>query len=357
MSESPPDWPQLIQAFGLPGAVTAAHPHGSGHINDTYAVSLQQADRQRRYILQRINHRVFTNIPALMANISRVTAHLVHGMRLNPTVAGEAFLTDPTGRFWRCYDFIEGATTHDLVENPQQAREAAHSFGKFQRQLVDLPGPRLHETIPDFHHTRKRFNRLLAAITEDRVGRRAAVQAEIDFALAREAMVDHLLARAARGELPERVTHNDTKINNVMLDDHTNEGVAVIDLDTVMPGLAAYDFGDMVRTATNSASEDETDLSKVRCRLEIFDALAEGYLSAAGTFLTDAEREELELGGRLMTFENGIRFLTDHLEGDTYYKIHRPSQNLDRARCQFALVQSMEMQADDMRAIIADRST
>mgnify|MGYP003677847948 FL=1 len=215
---------------------------------------------------------------------------------------------------------------------------------------------RVHETIPKFHHTRKRFNTLLDAIHKDTVRRKQAVLEDIEFARSREVMVDHLLARVARGEIPERITHNDTKINNVMLHDRTGEGVAVIDLDTVMPGLAMYDFGDMVRTATNSAAEDEPDVSKVHCRLEIFDALAEGYLNAAGGFLNEAELAELELGARLMTFENGIRFLTDHLQGDTYYKIHRPGHNLDRARCQFALVRSMEEQAGEMRDIIAKRA-
>lgn len=356
MSNPPVDWPGLIASFALEGTLQEAVPHGSGHINDTFAVSLIQATGGRRYIFQRINQNVFKNIPALMDNISRVTTHLPHGMRLNATSAGAAALRDDVGHYWRCYDFIENASTHDIVETAQQARAAAYSFGEFQGQLVDLPGPRLHETIPDFHHTRQRFNHLIAAIAADPAGRRATVSAEIDFARAREPMVDHLLARVARGEIPERITHNDTKINNVMLDDTTGTGVAVIDLDTVMPGLVLYDFGDMVRTATNAAAEDETDLSKVACRLEIFDALAEGYLASAGSFLLPAEQKELELGGRLMTFENGVRFLTDYLQGDTYYKIHRPDHNLDRARCQFALVRSMEDQAADMRAIIADRA-
>ena len=356
MTSTDIDWSALIAAFGLPGKLALAKPHGSGHINDTYAVLLDQNTARRRYIFQRINHDVFTNVPALMENIQRVTNHLSHGMRLNATTGGAAFHVDPAGLFWRCYDFIEGASTHDIVETPQQAREAAYSFGEFQGQLVDLPGDRLHETIPNFHHTRKRFNTLLDAIHNDTVGRRQAVLEDIEFARSREVMVDHLLARVARGEIPERITHNDTKINNVMLHDQTGEGVAVIDLDTVMPGLAMYDFGDMVRTATNSAAEDEPDVSKVHCRLEIFDALAEGYLNAAGGFLNQAELAELELGARLMTFENGIRFLTDHLQGDTYYKIHRPGQNLDRARCQFALVRSMEEQAEEMRDIIANRA-
>lgn len=356
MTNPPLDWPSLIAAFGLPGSLRSAEPYGSGHINDTYAVALDQAAGPRRYIFQRINHNVFTNVPALMENIQRVTDHLPHGMVLNPTVAQRSYHTDDAGSFWRCYDFIEGASTHDIVETAHQAREAAHSFGEFQGQLVDLPGDRLHETIPDFHHTRKRFNTLLDAIHADIAGRKAAVLDDIEFALSREAMVDHLLARVARGEIPERITHNDTKINNVMLHDETGEGIAVIDLDTVMPGLAMYDFGDMVRTATNSAAEDEIDVSKVHCRLEIFDALAEGYLNAAGGFLNAAELAELELGARLMTFENGIRFLTDHLQGDTYYKIHREGHNLDRARCQFALVRSMEDQAKEMRDIIANRA-
>jgi aminoglycoside phosphotransferase (APT) family kinase protein len=357
MSDGELNWPALVATFGLTGAFKLATPHGSGHINDTYAISLLDRDgMNRRYIFQRINDRVFGNIPALMENISRVTAHISKGMRLHATITGHAFHRDDKGSCWRCYDFIEGASSHDMVESPHQAREAAYSFGEFQRQLVDLPDGRLHETIPNFHHTRRRFNHLLDAIHADVKGRKADVAEEIAFALSRESMVDHLLNRVARGEIPERITHNDTKINNVMLDDATGVGIAVIDLDTVMPGLAMYDFGDMVRTAANSAAEDETDLTKVDCRMEIFDALAEGYLNAAGRFLHAAEISELELGARLMTFENGIRFLTDHLQGDTYYKIHRPNQNLDRARCQFALVRSMEVQAEEMRGIIVDRT-
>lgn len=356
MTLTPIDWSALIAAFGLPGSLAKAEPYGSGHINDTYAVTLDQDTGPRRYIFQRINHNIFKDIPALMENIKRVTDHLPHGMVLNATTAGASYHTDANGLFWRCYDFIEGASTHDIVETTHQAREAAHSFGEFQGQLVDLPGDRLHETIPDFHHTRKRFNTLLDAIHADAVGRKAGVLDEIEFALSREPMVDHLLARVARGEIPERITHNDTKINNVMLHDETGEGVAVIDLDTIMPGLAMYDFGDMVRTATNSAAEDEVDVAKVHCRLEMFDALAEGYLSAAGGFLNEAELAELELGAKLMTFENGLRFLTDHLQGDTYFKVHREGHNLDRARCQFALVRSMEDQAKEMRDIIASRA-
>ncbi|GAB5562448.1 MAG: phosphotransferase [Synoicihabitans sp.] len=350
--KEPINWSRLATTFGLPKTGVQTVPYGSGHINDTYAVTLEVGS-PHRYIFQRINQRVFRNVPALMENIQRVTNHIPHGLELVPTTSGGAFHHDEQGAFWRCYVFIENAATHDVVTSPVQAREAAYSFGEFQGQLIDLPGARLHETIPDFHHTRRRFDRLRSAVDQDCEGRRSQAEAEIAFALEREPMVDRLLERAARGEIPERITHNDTKINNVMLDDTTSRGVAVIDLDTVMPGLALYDFGDMVRTATNSAEEDERDLKKVESRLDMFDALAEGYLASAGSFLNQAEQEELVFSGRLMTFEVGIRFLTDHLEGDVYFKTHRSNHNLERARCQFALVQSMEENAEEMAGIIA----
>lgn len=355
-------------AFPLLGRFVSAEPYGSGHINDTFCVTFDQAGIRVRYIFQRINDRIFRNVPELMENIARVTAHAGEraaqqgadasrrALTLVPTRDGQAYHRDESGGWWRCYLFIEGARTHDIIENPRQAREAARAFGQFQELLVDLPGGRLHETIPDFHNTRRRFENLRRAVDADTAGRAAEVAAEIAFAFERESMVDRLLALQARGEIPERVTHNDTKLNNVMIDEATQVGLCVIDLDTVMPGLALYDFGDMVRSATNSAAEDEQDLSKVRARESIFEALVEGYLSAAGGFLNSAEIAHLAFSGRLITFEVGIRFLTDHLEGDVYFKTKRPGHNLDRARNQFALLRSLEEQADAFEAIVRRHS-
>ncbi len=358
------DLAAVARGFPLLGHFRSGVPHGHGHINDTFAVTLDQAGTAVRYIFQRINHRIFKDVPALMDNIARVTAHATRksaergdddarrALTLVPARDGKPYHRDADGGWWRCYLFVEGARTHDLIENPRQAREAARAFGEFQQMLVDLPGGRLHETIPDFHHTRGRFEKLQRAFAADAHGRAAQVAEEIAFARSREPLVDCLLNLQQRGELPERITHNDTKLNNVMIDDATHAGVCVIDLDTVMPGLALYDFGDMVRSATNAAEEDERDLSRVSARLTIFEALVEGYLAAARPFLDDVEIAHLATSGRLITLEIGMRFLTDYLEGDVYFKTRRPGHNLDRARNQFALVRSMESQAAEMEAIV-----
>lgn len=355
----------VAAAFPLFGRFQSGAPYGSGHINDTFAIVFDQAGTPVRYILQRINHRIFKDVPGLMDNIQRVTAHATRraeagggadtsrrALTLVSTREGQPVHRDPAGHWWRCYLFIEKARTYDIIENTRQAKEAARAFGEFQKLLVDLPGGRLRETIANFHNTRWRFGNLQKAIAADAHGRAAQAAAEIEFALSRESLVDTLLDLQARGEIPERVTHNDTKLNNVMIDDATGDGICVIDLDTVMPGLALYDFGDMVRSATNSAAEDEPDPARVQSRLPIFEALVEGYLSSARAFLNQAEIDHLALSGRLMTFEVGLRFLTDFLEGDVYFKTKRPNHNLDRARNQFALVRSMEAQQAEMEAIV-----
>jgi thiamine kinase-like enzyme len=355
----------VARAFPLPGRFRSASPHGHGHINDTFALVLDQAGTPVRYIVQRINRRIFKDVPALMDNVRRVTAHV--GRRANEaggsdaarqsltlvlTRDGETFHVDAEGDCWRCYLFIENARTYNMVENPRQAMEAARAFGAFQRLLVDLPGGRLHETIPDFHHTRRRFDALQQAVAADARNRAAEAGDEIAFACARESMVDALLALKSRGEIPERITHNDTKLNNVMLDDATGAGLCVVDLDTVMPGLALYDFGDMVRSATNSAAEDTPDWAQVESRLPVFDALVEGYLASTRSVLNAAEVAHLAFSARLITFEIGIRFLTDFVEGDVYFKTKRPGQNLDRTRTQFALMRSMEKQQAAMEAVV-----
>lgn len=355
---------EVARGFPLLGRFRSGEPYGRGHINDTFAVTFDQAGTAVRYIFQRINHRIFKDVPALMENISRVTAHATRksaergdddarrALTLVPARDGRPYHRDEDGGWWRCYLFIEGARTHDLIESPWQAREAARAFGEFQQLLVDLPGGRLHETIPDFHHTRRRFETLQRAIEADAHRRASQVAEEIAFVRSREPLVDCLLDLQRRGALPERITHNDTKLNNVMIDDAARSGVCVIDLDTVMPGLALYDFGDMVRSATNSAEEDERDLSRVSSRLAIFEALVEGYLAAARPFLNGAEIAHLAISGQVITLEIGMRFLTDFLEGDVYFKTRRPGHNLDRARNQFALVRSMEAQRAEMEKIV-----
>ena len=312
-----------------------------------------------RYMLQRINQSIFKNPVALMENIQRVTSHLaakVSGepdcnrlvLTLIPARDEKVWHLDSDGNYWRAYRFIEKARTYDSVESTKQAFQAARAFGRFQKLLVDLPSPRLHDTIADFHHTPKRFVALEQAVDLDVARRAIKAKPEIDFAFARKSIAGVLLD----ANLPERITHNDTKLNNVMLDDVTGEGICVVDLDTVMPGLALYDFGDLVRTTTSSAREDERDLSKVTMQFSMFEALVRGYLDSAGSFLTKAERQHLVLSGKLITFEQGIRFLTDYLGGDPYYKVHRDEHNLDRCRTQFALLESIEQQEERMDRLL-----
>jgi aminoglycoside phosphotransferase (APT) family kinase protein len=345
--------------FQIEGELSAVTPYGSGHINDTYCAVFHQQGRPIRYILQRINTHIFRNPIALMENIQRVTSHLAaksaaepdnarRVLTLIPARDGRAWHVDAEGSYWRVYRFIEDAQTYDAVESAQQAYQAARAFGHFQKLLVDLPAPALHSTIPDFHNTPRRFAAFEQAFAADAIGRANNVRAEIDFAFARYSIATVLLD----GNLPERVTHNDTKFNNVLLDDATGEGICVIDLDTVMPGLSLYDFGDMVRTTTSPAMEDEQDLSRVALQFPMFEALARGYLSSAGSFLTKAEKQHLAVAGKVIAFEQGIRFLADHLTGDTYYKIHRDSHNLDRCRTQFKLVESIEHHEEAMNRLV-----
>jgi hypothetical protein len=350
---------RVTSCFQIHGVFQEAAPYGSGHINDTYCAIFDQAGTPVRYIFQRINHNIFKNPITLMENIQRVTAHLAaksagnmnfsrSALTLVSTREKESCYRDDQGNYWRCYLFIEMARTYDAVESADQAFQAAKAFGQFQKLLADLPTPRLHETIPDFHHTPKRFANLERTILADSSGRVTYAQREIQFALSRRAICGTLL----NAGLPERVTHNDTKLNNVMLDDATGNGICVIDLDTVMPGLALYDFGDMVRTATSPAKEDELDLSKVQMQFPMFEALVSGYLSSASEFLTPTEKKLLAFSGKLITFEIGVRFLTDFLAGDTYFKVHREDHNLHRCRTQFKLVESIEQQEEAMNKLV-----
>lgn len=342
--------------FPLRGRLVSAAPYGNGHINETCLLVCDDRGARVRYVAQKINHRIFKNVPALMENIARVTAHVSakqpRALALIRTHRGQAVLQTAAGDWWRIYDFIEGAHTVERVTNEAQAREAARAFGEYQALLADLPGGRLQETIPNFHHTRSRFENLRRAVAENTAGRAAEVRAEIDFAFSREADADILLGLLARGVLTERVTHNDTKINNVMLDDATGRAAAVIDLDTVMPGLSLYDFGDMVRTAASSTAEDDPEPANMRVVLPYFRALVEGYLDSAGAVLNATERAHLGFAGQLLAYETGLRFLTDHLQGDIYFRIKRPGHNLDRARTQFALVRSIIENREEMTRIV-----
>jgi len=355
----------VASRFQLGGRFLDAAPHGSGHINDTYASRVATPQGVRRYVHQRINTNIFRQPEQLMDNVVRVTRHLGRkiaeaggnpqreALTVVPALDGRPYWKNEAGNFWRTYLFIEGARSYDIPPAPEAVYEAARAFGRFQRLLSELAGPRLNETIPYFHDTPRRMAAFDQALAADVANRAASARREIEFAQAHRAEAGRLVDLLAAGKVPERITHNDTKFNNAMLDDRTGRGVCVIDLDTVMPGLAMSDFGDAVRTGATPAAEDERDLSRVVCDLEMFDRLACGYLEEAGWFLTPAETAELAFSARLITFEIGLRFLTDYLAGDVYFKIHRPSQNHDRARAQFALVADMERKAAEMEAIVA----
>ena len=345
--------------FQIDGELIAVTPFGNGHINETYCAVFQQGSAQTRFILQRINTAIFQSPALLMENMQRVTTHLAAKLASEPDCArrvltliparsGRAWHEDAQGGCWRMVRLIERTHACETAENPRQAFEAARAFGLFQKLLVDLPGRALNNTIPDFHNTPKRFAGFEQALAADAVNRAFEAGAEIEFALAHQSIAGALL----NANLPLRVTHNDTKLNNVLLDDETGEGLCVIDLDTAMPGLSLYDFGDMVRTATSAATEDEQDLSRVNLQSPMFEALLRGYLSFAGSFLLAAEKKLLIVAGKVILFEQGIRFLADHLAGDTYYKVHRPNHNLHRCRTQFKLLKSMEQQEDALNRIV-----
>lgn len=359
------DFVGVLEHFQFTGDFLDSALYPLGHINDTYSLRFVEADGTfRRYVLQRINHHVFQDPERLMQNIEKVTAHLRRKviaaggdprrevLTLVPTTDGRAFYKTPDGNYWRAYVFIDGAQTYEKAQTPEHFYSAARAFARFQQLLSDFPAEQLYETIPDFHNTPKRFAAFVQALERDAMNRARSVKAEIAFVEKRAADVSVLVDLLARGQLPERVTHNDTKFNNVMIDDETGEGICVVDLDTVMPGLALYDFGDAVRSAANSAAEDERDLSKVWFDLGVFDHLARGYLDIARDFLTPTEVDYLPFAAWLMTFECGMRFLTDHLNGDVYFKVHRENHNLDRCRTQFKMVADMEKQFDRMEAIV-----
>ena len=356
---------EVTARFEFPDGLTALIPYGSGHINDTYRVTFEKDQKVQRFILQRMNTNIFREPEALMENIIGVTSWLKkkiienggdvsrETLYLDPAKDKKMYFVDSEGGYWRAYLFIEGATSYDQVKNKNDFYESAVSFGHFQRLLADYPAQTLHETIPDFHNTADRMEKFKAAVRADNCGRAAEVQEEIQFVLEREDLANLLCSMQKEGRLPLRVTHNDTKLNNIMIDDVTGKGICVIDLDTVMPGLSVNDFGDSIRFGASTAAEDERDLSKVSCSMELFEIYARGLLEGCAGKLTDAEVEMLPEGAMTMTFECGMRFLTDYLEGDTYFKIHREKHNLDRCRTQFKLVKDMEEKLPEMKKIIA----
>lgn len=348
-----------IQQFEIEGKALSAKPFGGGHIHNTFLVNTENGS----YCLQQFNHHVFKDPMAVTQNILKVTSHLQEkNHRANgnspqktltpiPTSQGDYLHVSDNEDCWRMFEWIQNTQTLEQTQNKQQYRNAAKTYGQFLCLLADFPAGSLHTTIPDFHHTPKRFQALVNAIEEDPASRARQVSKDIDFALAREEDTHILVDLLDAGLIPERVTHNDTKLNNVLFDVESEEAVCVIDLDTVMPGSALYDFGDCVRSCATKAAEDEKNLELVQIDLEVFELLAQGFLEATKDILTPLEVEHLAFSGRLITFEIGIRFLTDYLQGDTYFKTEYPEHNLVRARNQFKLVQHMEDQFHVMQSI------
>ena len=343
----------ILSQFAIYGEFENAKPFGSGHINNTYQSVWNQAGVKLRYTHQRINEQVFIHPGEVMENIWRVTDHIRKKLTgagdtsrrvltVIPSADGKPWVRDREGGWWRTYLFIEGTHSLELTSSPEDARFLGASIARFQSQLADLGGPRLHETIPDFHHMEKRYRRFYDALSADCCGRAKNVGAEIDFMRENEERGGILIRALKDGSIPERICHNDTKINNILVDDKSSEALCVIDLDTVMPGTSLFDVGDLIRTVTTRAAEDERDLAKVAFDPVFFRALLSGYLSEAGAFLTTKEKELLCEAGRNITQIMGLRFLTDYLEGDHYYHTARPDHNLDRCRNQIALIRSMD---------------
>ena len=333
---------------------------GSGHINDTFLVHTNQ---DKAYLLQRINHQVYPDVAEMMENIRRVTEHLrrkldeqaestLTTLQIIPTRDGTLFHQDPDGNYWRMLTFISNSIAYDVATSPDLAREAGRAFGQFQALLRDLPAPPLYEVIPNFHHMGHRLRQFDQALAADGVQRAAGVTKEVEFVRNRADTMRTLCDLVATGQVPRRVTHNDTKLNNVLLDPVTHRARCVVDLDTVMPGSVLYDFGDAIRTTANTAAEDEANLDKVQFSLPYYEAYARGYLAETQSFLTNAEIENLPFSAQYMTFIMGLRMLTDYLAGDVYYKIHHAEHNLQRARAQFQLVRRMEDQYEEMVRLV-----
>ena len=356
---------EVLEAFDFGAPVVGAIRYGCGHINDTFVVHTQPENACcRRFILQRMSAAAFKHPDQLMENIIGVTEFLGReiekrsGNRAREAMEvirpknGADYYTDSQGGAWRLYPFVEGTVCHQTADTPELFAASGRAFGRFQQLLRDYPADTLYETIPHFHDTEDRLAKFKAAVAADKLGRAAGCQPEIDFVLAREKDCSVALDALRAGKLPLRVTHNDTKLNNVLMDDKTGEGICIIDLDTVMPGLVLYDFGDSIRFGANHCAEDETDLSKGNLDVNLFAAYTAAFLEGTGDSLSNEEIEHLPCGAKLMTLECGMRFLTDHLEGDSYFHISREGQNLDRCRTQFKLVADMEEHWDELETIV-----
>ena len=349
------DIKKLTSVFALDGKPISWREFGHGHINSTFKVT---TDTGAEYILQKINKYVFRNPVRLMSNVTAVTDYLRQRVEDNRmtmhfilTKRGHSYFRDSEGDFWRMYDFMKGFCL-DAPESDEDFYQSGIAFGRFQELLSDFPANTLYETIPEFHNTIDRYRQFKASIAVDPLGRLTCVQDEVDFVLAHEEIGSTLQKMRESGELPLRVTHNDTKLNNVLLDRQTRKALCVLDLDTVMPGLSAHDFGDSIRFGAATAAEDEQDLSKMSLDLHMFEVYTRGFLESA-TKLTDKEVEVLPLGALIMTLEVGLRFLKDYIDGDLYFKTAYPEHNLVRARTQLKLVADMEAKMDEMNRIVA----
>ena len=353
----------IFELFVADGTYLTGEPYGSGHIHDTFRIETAEKDKDD-YILQRLNNRVFKNIPELQQNIERVTVHLRNKLRtlpgsdikreclsLIPARDGKSWIVDSEGKYWRMYIFISNHHSYNLVDSEDKAYEGGKAIGRFQVMLSDMPGGPLFETIPWFHNIEKRLQTFNTRVSENPAGRVESVAEEIDQIHKRAEEMKIILKLGNEGKIPLRITHNDTKFNNILLDEN-DKALCIIDLDTVMPGYVHYDFGDSIRTAANTASEDEKDLSRIRMDINLFKAYSEGYLSETAETLNDVEKEFLAFSPVLITYTIALRFLTDFIDGDHYFKIHHELHNLQRARAQLQLMKSMEGQYEEMKRII-----
>jgi len=356
---------EVIGQMNYQGTAIEYYRYGNGHINDTFVVVCRLNNKKSmKYLLQRINHEIFKNPERLMSNIVGVTTFLRDKIIKNggdperetlnivPAKDGKSYYVDSIGSYWRSYLFIDDTLSYDLAERTEDFYLSGLAFGNYQRLLADYPAHTLYETIKDFHNTKVRFKNLKKAIDKDIYSRVKYAQKEIEFALAREREAGILVDMQEIGKLPLRVTHNDTKLNNILFDKSSNKPICIIDLDTIMPGLSINDFGDSIRFGASTGAEDEKDLSKVNFSLELYEAYVKGFIEGTAGSLTKNEIDMLPMGAKLMTYECGIRFLTDYLEGDTYFRIHREGHNLDRCRTQFKLVSDMEEKFDIMQDIV-----
>lgn len=350
--------------YDIAGEIIDVEECHNGHINRTYFLTYDNEGIRRRYVMQMVNTDIFKKPDEVMENIVNVTEHIKKGLiakGIDPdrrtlnvvwTKSGNWGHVDRRGIYWRMYDFVEDSDCFMKVESAEMFEKVGYAFGQFQRQLADFDASVLHESIPNFHNTEWRFANLEKAIAENKSGRAHLIPDDIKFALDRKNITSFINDGIADGSIKLRVTHNDTKLNNIMMDRESGEGICVIDLDTVMPGSVLADFGDSIRFGASSAAEDETDLDKVYCRLDMFEAYAKGFIKGLEGSLTESEIRALPMGALILTYETGIRFLSDYLDGDVYFRTSYPDHNLDRARNQFKLVADMEEKMDEMMAIV-----